>query len=114
MTELSRTLHVVALAAYAVALAAALLAEEGVVEVGPVDGDVVLDERTGRQRAAHVCPEQFLEVTAVVMEHIRLDDLDAVLRQDPRLIQLRRQVEPRLPAEVGQQRVGPFLLDDPF
>ncbi len=40
------------------------------------------------------------------------DDADAVAGQHARLGQLRREVEPGLAAEVGQQGVGPLFLDD--
>src|SRR6266851_2809247 len=44
--------------------------------------------------------------------HLGPDQLYAVRIQDPRLVQLEREVERRLPAQRRQERVGPLSLDD--
>ena len=83
-------------------------------------GDLLgLGQRVGEARARHLEPDALhgrLELVAVLRGGDRLgtgpDDLDAVALECAPLHQLHGQVERGLPAEGGQQGVGPLLGDD--
>ncbi len=78
---------------------------DGVGDVGP--GDRLID-------AQHQAPKQVPVLCLPDRRDRRAQQSDAVALQDPGFLHLAGQVEPGLPAQRGQQSVGPLAPDDPL